>query len=255
MFLIKNLKLIAVMFFGFVMVSQAQVNKVKLAQVPGAFMQTSLNLAPGDYQFEIMNKGVDHEVGFVLAPKGKTDAANHIKAAYVTAPVKNGSSSMTNVVSLDAGEYVYFCPLNPTEQYNLTVKGDMMKKEAMMDKGHGSTKDAMMDKGHSDMMKKDGMTKKIKLIQTAGEFKTKSLMLDAGQYQFEIANMGVDHEVGFVLAPKGKTDAANHIKEAYVTAPVKNGSSSMTQVVSLTPGEYVYFCPLNPTAEYSLTVK
>ncbi len=232
----RNLQLIALMFFGIVMVSQAQVNKIKLVQVPGAFMETSLDLAPGDYQFEIMNKGVDHEVGFVVAPKGKTDAAHHIKEAYVTAPVKNGSSSMTKVVSLDAGEYVYFCPLNPTEQYNLTVKGDMMKKEAMMDKGHT-------------------MAKKIKLVQTAGEFKTKSLMLDAGRYQFEIANMGVDHEVGFVLAPKGKTDAANHIKEAYVTAPVKDGSSSMTQVVTLRPGEYVYFCPLNPTAEYSLTVK
>jgi hypothetical protein len=73
-------------------------------------------------------------------------------------------------------------------------------------------------------------------------------------YQFTIVNKDVDHEVGFVLAPKGKTDPANHIKEAYVKAPVKNGSSSITNVVSLTPGEYVYFCPLNPTKEYNLTV-
>ena len=93
-----------------------------MTQVPGEFTTKSLELEAGAYQFEIVNKSVDHEVGFVLAPKGKTDAANHIKAAYVTAPVKEGTSSMTNIVNLTPGEYVYFCPLNPTEQYELTVK-------------------------------------------------------------------------------------------------------------------------------------
>ena len=201
---------------------QAQVNKVQLTQVPGEFMTKSLSLEAGSYQFEIVNKGVDHEVGFVLAPKGKTDAANHIKAAYVTAPVKEGTSSMTKVVDLAPGEYVYFCPLNPTEENALTVTPAVNK---------------------------------VKLTQIPGEFTTTSLMLEAGDYQFEIVNDGVDHEVGFVLAPKGKTDAANHIKAAYVTAPVKDGTSSMTKVVSLTPGEYVYFCPLNPTEQYDLIVK
>ena len=95
----------------------------------------------------------------------------------------------------------------------------------------------------------------VKLTQVSGEFETKSLALGEGSYQFEIANNGVDHEVGFVLVPKGKYDAANHIKAAYVTAPVADGSSSMTSVVSLEAGEYEYFCPLNPTPKYSLTVK
>lgn len=199
----------------------AQVNKINLTQVPGEFVIKSLELAPGDYQFEIANNGVDHEIGFVLAPAGKTDQPNHIKEAYVKAPVKNGTSSMTNVVSLTPGNYVYFCPLNPTEQYELTVAKSV---------------------------------KKIKLEQVTGAFMQKNLNLKAGDYQFEIMNNGVDHEVGFVLAPKGKTDQANHIKEAYVKAPVKNGTSSMTNVVSLEPGEYVYFCPLNPTEHYNLKV-
>ena len=95
----------------------------------------------------------------------------------------------------------------------------------------------------------------VKLTQTPGEFTIQALTLEAGDYKFEIENAGVDHEVGFVLAPKGKTDQANHIKEAYVTKPVAEGMSSMTQVVHLTPGEYVYFCPLNPTEQYSLSVK
>lgn len=96
--------------------------------------------------------------------------------------------------------------------------------------------------------------KTVYLEQTEGEFKQKTLTLDEGTYVFEIENMNVDHEVGFVLAPKGKTDEANHIKEAYVTSPVKTGETSKTQEVTLAKGEYVYFCPLNPTPEYRLVV-
>lgn len=245
---IKKFTLLSGIILGLVISLQAQVNKVSLAQTKGEFTTKSLTLAPGEYQFEIANQGVGHDVGFVIAPKGKTGAANHIKEAYVTSPVKDGSTSMTNVVSLEPGEYVYFCPLNKTDHYTLTVADEMMKKDDMM------KKEEMMEKGDSAMMK-DDMTKQIKLIQTKGEFKTKSLTLEAGSYQFEIANMGVGHDVGFVIAPKGQTDAAHHIKAAYVKSPVKDGSTSMTNVVELKPGSYVYFCPLNKTEQYELIVK
>lgn len=195
---------------------------IKLTQVPGKFKTTSLTVKEGAYQFEIANDGVDHEVGFVLVPKGKYDAADHIKPAYVSAPVANGKSSLTSVVNLSAGDYEYFCPLNPTDKYPLTVSNDV---------------------------------RNIKLTQLPGKFETTSLTLKEGQYQFEIANDGVDHEVGFVLVPKGKYDAMYHIKPAYVKAPVSNGSSSLTSVVSLTKGEYEYFCPLNPTAKNTLTIE
>ena len=218
----KSIIFTALIAFLFSFTVSAQVKTVSLEQTKGEFTVKSLTLTPGEYQFEIANNGVDHEVGFVLAPKGKTDADNHIKEAYVKAPVKNGSSSMSDVVTLAAGEYEYFCPLNPTEHYTLVVEPQVTT---------------------------------IRLEQTVGQFTTKNLTLAPGQYQFEIANNGVDHEVGFVLAPKGKTDAANHIKEAYVQAPVKNGSKSMSSVVTLTAGEYEYFCPLNPTEHYTLTVK
>lgn len=97
--------------------------------------------------------------------------------------------------------------------------------------------------------------KVIQLEQTKGAFTVQALTLSEGTYIFDIANHGIDHEVGFVIAPKGKTDAANHIKEAYVTETVKEGSSSKTNKVTLKKGEYVYFCPLNPTPLYSLIVK
>lgn len=203
--------------------AQNQIIKtINLEQTNGEFTIKSLSLSPGVYQFEIANKGVDHEVGFVLAPKGKTDAANHIKDAYVKAPVKNGTTSLTNAVDLSAGEYVYFCPLNPTEHYPLKVEETV---------------------------------KTIQLEQKVGIFTNKGLELSPGKYQFEISNNGVDHEVGFVLVPQGKSDAADHIKEAYVKAPVKDGSSSMTDVVTLEKGAYEYFCPLNPTEKYLLVVK
>ena len=95
----------------------------------------------------------------------------------------------------------------------------------------------------------------VNLVQTKGVFTTEALTLEAGEYQFNISNSDVDHEVGFVLVPKGMYDADKHIKEAYVKAPVATGKSSLTDVVKLEAGEYEYFCPLNPTPKYALTVK
>jgi plastocyanin len=97
--------------------------------------------------------------------------------------------------------------------------------------------------------------KKVTLEQTVGEFTVKELKLSEGDYIFEVENNGVDHAVGLVIAPEGKTDAENHIKAAYVKTTPKNGESSETNVVTLTKGAYVYFCPLNPTIEYKLTVE
>ena len=107
------------------------------------------------------------------------------------------------------------------------------------------------------MMKKDAMhitVKTVSLEQTNGEFTQKAITLSEGTYVFEIANNGIDHEVGFVLAPKGKTDAAHHIKEAYVTNAVATNKKSKSQNVTLDKGEYTYFCPLNPTPQYTLIV-
>ncbi len=216
------MKLVFVAIFALTLsFGNAQVNQVNLDQTDGRFVQENITLTPGDYQFNISNTDVDHEVGFVLVPKGKTGPENHIKNAYVTAPVKSGASSPSKVVTLSAGEYEYFCPLNPTPKYTLTVRDDV---------------------------------EPIKLTQVEGGFENQEVTVSEGSYQFEIVNNGVDHEVGFVLVPKGKYDASNHIKAAYVTAPVADGSSSKTGIVELSAGEYEYFCPLNPTPKYTLTV-
>lgn len=81
----------------------------------------------------------------------------------------------------------------------------------------------------------------IKLEQTPGKFTVQSLTLEAGTYQFEIANVGVDHEIGFVIAPKGKPEQKHHIKEGYVQKTIKDGESSLTQKVTLKKGSTSIF--------------
>lgn len=113
-----------------------------------------------------------------------------------------------------------------------------------------------------DNMKKDAMmkgdaVKTIALEQTKGEFTQKSLTISEGTYVFKIANNNVGTDVGFVLVPKGK-DASkpeNHIATAYVTQVVKDGQVESSKTTKLAKGEYVYFCPLNKTPQYTLTVQ
>ena len=120
--------LIASIILGLLLISSvvsfAQETKtIKLDQTPGKFETTELTLKAGEsYVFEVTNKGVDHKVGFVIAPEGKTDQANHVQNAYLAKTIKNGESAQSKVVTLEKGEYVYFCPLNPTPQYKITVQ-------------------------------------------------------------------------------------------------------------------------------------
>ena len=103
----------------------------------------------------------------------------------------------------------------------------------------------------------DKMIKTISLEQTKGEFTQKSLTVSEGTYIFEVSNNQAAKEVGLVLVQKGK-DASkpeNHIQTAYVTTVVKDGKVEKTNPTVLTKGEYVYFCPLNPTPQYTLIVE
>jgi len=218
----KRSKILLAALFAFSLsFTYAQVKNIDLVQTKGEFTTKNLSLQSGAYQFNIHNNNVDHEVGFVLVPKGKYNQADHIKTAYVKAPVAQGANSLTDIVNLEPGEYEYFCPLNPTPKYSITVSDNV---------------------------------ETITLSQVPGAFKVKALTVTEGTYQFEIANRSVDHEVGFVLVPKGKYTEADHIKTAYVSSTAATGSSSLTGHVDLKAGEYEYFCPLNPTPKYSLTV-
>lgn len=105
-----------------------------------------------------------------------------------------------------------------------------------------------------DNMKKE-VVKTVSLEQTKGEFTQKKITLTAGAYIFEISNNNVGKDVGFVLHPKGKSGQKNHIKEAYVKKLVSNNTKQTSNKVTLSKGEYTYFCPLNKTPQYTLIVE
>ena len=100
------------------------ISTIALEQIPGEFTQKQLTVSEGTYIFEILNSNVGHNVGFVLVRKGEdiSNPKNHIKTAYVTEQVVNGEKQFSNPTTLEKGEYVYFCPLNPTATDNtLTI--------------------------------------------------------------------------------------------------------------------------------------
>lgn len=122
----KNILLILAVVFGFnaaLQAQDAQTKTITLEQTPGEFTKKQLTVSEGTYVFEIVNNGIDHNVGFVLVEKGKdiSKPENHIQTAYVTAPVATDSKQNSKPTVLNKGEYVYFCPLNPTATDNILV--------------------------------------------------------------------------------------------------------------------------------------
>lgn len=104
---------------------KSDVTVIELTQTPGAFETTQLNLKPGKYQFKVVNKNVDHEVGFVIQKEEDKDGdvmKTGIKEAFAQNLIKTGDTQSTGIVELKAGEYVYSCPLNPTPKYTLNVE-------------------------------------------------------------------------------------------------------------------------------------
>ncbi len=100
-----------------------KVKTIALEQTPGEFTKKQLTVVPGTYVFEIANNGVGHDVGFVLVKKGEdiSKPENHIQTAYVTEVVATGKTQSSKPTVLEKGEYVYFCPMNPTATDNTIV--------------------------------------------------------------------------------------------------------------------------------------
>ena len=77
-----------------------------------------LKLKPGKYLFRVHNRDVPYELGFWLRGKG---------IGRLTLPSVSGGGIITGGyqdyrISLEEGEYLYSCPLNPTPDYRLVVK-------------------------------------------------------------------------------------------------------------------------------------
>ena len=78
-----------------------------------------LELKPGKYVFRVINENVPYDLGFWLRGKG---------LGRLTLPSVSGGGLSTGVtkdyaIDLKEGEYLYSCPLNPTPDYRIVVKG------------------------------------------------------------------------------------------------------------------------------------
>lgn len=96
----------------------------------------------------------------------------------------------------------------------------------------------------------------IELVQTPGMFEPTELELEPGKYIFKVTNRSVDHEVAFLLS-EGKKDGTpgEEVADSRLPKTLKRGETASTPVVELSPGKYVYQCPLNPTPHYIITVE
>jgi len=80
---------------------------------------------------------------------------------------------------------------------------------------------------------------------------TQALLLEAGDYIFRVENRDVPYVLGFWLRGAG---LSRWRLPSVSGGGIKRGLSQ-DYTISLTPGEYRYSCPLNPTPDYVLIVK
>jgi hypothetical protein len=97
----------------------ARTGAERLAEAP------VLELAPGRYIFRVTNKNVPDDLGFWLREKDydwRNPLHKLTKISVSGGGLKTGTTK-DYVVDLVPGEYLYSCPLNPTPDYRLIVRG------------------------------------------------------------------------------------------------------------------------------------
>ncbi len=101
---------------------------VKINEKTGAERLTeakTLALKPGKYIFRVTNKNVPYELGFWLRESDYRPGNPLDKLTKTSVSGGGLTPGVTKdyVVDLKPGEYLYSCPLNPTPDYKLEVKG------------------------------------------------------------------------------------------------------------------------------------
>lgn len=100
----------------------------------------------------------------------------------------------------------------------------------------------------------------VRLVETSGAFEPKELELRPGKYIFMVTNQGVDHPVDFVLTMTKSDEGAEGssgrpVRNSRLSHRIGNGETASSGVVEMKPGTYTYGSPLNPTPEFTLTVR
>ena len=84
-----------------------------------------LSLKPGTYVFRVTNKNVPYDLGFWVR-EHDYDFRNPLHKLTKTSVSGGGLKAGTTKdyeVTLEAGQYIYSCPLNPTPNYKIVVEG------------------------------------------------------------------------------------------------------------------------------------
>ena len=85
----------------------------------------TIELKPGKYVFRVTNKNVPYELGFWLRDSDY-EPGNPLHKLTKTSVSGGGlteGKTRDYEVELKPGQYLYSCPLNPTPDYKLVVKG------------------------------------------------------------------------------------------------------------------------------------
>ena len=84
-----------------------------------------ITLKPGKYIFRVSNKNVPYELGFWLRELDYNwkNPLHKLSKISVSGGGLHRGMSHDYEVELTAGEYLYSCPLNPTPDYRLVVRG------------------------------------------------------------------------------------------------------------------------------------
>lgn len=77
------------------------------------------------------------------------------------------------------------------------------------------------------------------------------MRLEAGQYTIRVINRDVPYGVGFWLRSR---DPNKRLTETSAAKGLIEIGQAMDFEVDLTPGEYLYSCPINPTLNYVMIV-
>ena len=82
-----------------------------------------ITLKPGKHVFRVTNKNVPYSLGFWLRSKGYDwrNPLHRITKISVSGGGLDMGKTKDYEATLEAGEYVYSCPLNPTPDYRIIV--------------------------------------------------------------------------------------------------------------------------------------
>lgn len=80
----------------------------------------TLELEPGNHVFRVTNQNVPYELGFWLRGDG---LINRASLPSVSGGGLTEGATEDYEITLEPGEYVFSCPLNPTLDYKIVVAG------------------------------------------------------------------------------------------------------------------------------------